>query len=45
MAYQLTIKISTYVKSKQSYHNVQDDPWTKGATDGEPKIRLSPVRL
>ena len=43
MAYQLTIKISTRVKSKQLYHSVQDDPWAKGATDGEPKIGLSPV--
>ena len=38
MAYQLTIKISTRVKSKQFYHSVQDNSWTKGATDGEPKL-------
>ena len=44
LAYQLTIKISTHVKSKQFYHSVQDDPWTKGTTDGEPKIEPSLVR-
>ena len=43
VAYQLAIKISTRVKSKQFYHSVQDDAWTKGATYGEPKIGLSPV--
>ena len=44
MAYQLTIKMLTRVKSKQLYDSVLDDPWTKGATDGEPKIRPSLVR-
>ena len=44
MAYQLTIKMLTCVKSKQLYHSVLDDPWTKGATNGEPIIGPSPIR-
>ena len=43
MAQQLTIKMLTRVKNKQLYYSVLDYPWTKGATDGEPTIVLSPV--
>ena len=44
MAYPLTIKMLTHVKSKQLLYSIQDDPWKKGAIDGEPKIEPSPVR-
>ena len=31
----------THVKNKQSYHSVQDDPWTKGAIDGTKNWAIS----
>ena len=44
MAQHLTTNLKAHPKNNSELYSAVDDPWTRGAIDGELKIEPTPIR-